>query len=370
MAIERNESIDKNKLQALIDVKWIKEKELTKDEIKEISKNFAVKDLFPIISALNKGTKLDGVTGTPERTNLKMNVLYLIDQCNENEKESLREENQKNIDDQEQELKKIKEKQKLEKKKNEEKVDTLKQLLFWDDKETKDKLDKDNVLKATLEVVALNKQNEKTLKEIKELQEKLKKATDDKNLEEVAKINEELEKKKLELKWLLWQKDNLYYQFFWEKYDDDNWGWIQEFKRRGKLFGKGTSETGQTVHGIMSPLKPKRIARMRLNRVIRKMNEIWNDSTAWMKMVMNRCYFNWVRPLRRWMKSIANTFRLKNPAEFSAKYEEQSNEFIRDLTKKIESAWKLSDDDKKTIALIEKRLKWYKEDYKRQFLQM
>jgi hypothetical protein len=36
----------------------------------------------------------------------------------------------------------------------------------------------------------------------------------------------------------------------------------------------------------------------------------------------------------------------------------------------LETAWKLSGEDKKAIALIEKRLKRYKEDYKRQFLQM
>jgi hypothetical protein len=38
------------------------------------------------------------------------------------------------------------------------------------------------------------------------------------------------------------------------------------------------------------------------------------------------------------MKGLANTFRLKNPAKFSEKYEEQANEFIRDLTKKLETA--------------------------------
>lgn len=371
MAVERNESIDEDKLKELLDINWIKKGELTKEGIKSISKNFSVQDLFPIISKLNKWDKIDGVNlGKTEWTNLKMNILYLIDQCNENEKESLNKENQEKFNEQQEAITKLKQEQELDKQQNQEKVDTLKQLLFWDDKETKDQVEKNDVLNATLQVIALNSKNDQTLKDIKELQQKLKKATDDKKLEDVAKINEELEKKKLELRWLLWQKDNLYYQYFWEKFDDNNWKWIQEFKRRGKIFGKGTSETWQTVRGVMSPLRPKRIARMRLNRVIRQMNEIWNDSTKWMKMVMNRCYFNWVRPIRRWMKSIANTFRLKNPAEFSAKYDEQANEFIRDLTKKLETAWKLSDDDKKTIALIEKRLKWYKEDYKKQFLQM
>lgn len=369
MVNERNEKIDSDKLNQLIKEKGIKEKELTKDEIKKISKNFTVKDLFPIISELNKGKTFDGVTWNKEITNLKMNVLYLIDQCNENEKEALNEKNQNKIKEQEQELNEIKKKQEQEKKENDEKVDTLKQLLFWDDKEAKDKVDTDNVLKATLQVVALNNQNHQTLEDIKKLQEDLKKATDDKNLEEVAKINEELEKKKLELKWLLWQKDDLYYQYFWEKYDDDNWTWIQEFKRRWKFIGK-REIWDKKVYWVMNPLAHKRVARIRLNRVIRQMNEIWNDSTTWMKMVMNRCHLNWARPISRWMKSIANTFRLKDPAKFSAKYDEQANEFIRDLSQKIETAWGLSDDDKKTIALIEKRLKWYKEDYKKKFLNM
>ena len=367
MAIERNESINKDKLEQLLSINWIQDSEISQDRIKLIAENFSVQDLFPIISKLNKWEAINGVNN--DTTNLKMNILYLIDQCHENEKQALNEENLKNIETQEQKLKDLKDKQKQEKIKNNEKVDTLKQLLFWDDKEAKDKVDGDNVLKATLQAIALNKQNNQTLKDIKDLQGKLKKAIDDNNLEDVAKTKEELENKKLELKWLLWQKDDLYYQYFWEKYDDNNWKWIQEFKRWWKVFGKWKLWE-QNVYWVMSPLKHKRIARMRLNRVIRQMNEIWNDSTAWMKMVMNRCYFNWLRPIRRWMKSVANTFRLKNPAEFSAKYDEQANEFIRDLSKKIESAWGLSDDDKKTIALIEKRLKWYKEDYKKQFLQM
>jgi len=368
MAIERNESIDKDKLEQLLSINWIQDSEISQDRIKLIAENFSVQDLFPIISKLNKWEAINGVTN--DTTNLKMNILYLIDQCHENEKKALNEENLKNMGAQEQKLKDLKDKQEQEKIKNNEKVDTLKQLLFWDDKEAKDKVDRDNVLKATLQAIALNKQNNQTLKDIKDLQGKLKKAIEDNNLEEVAKTKEELEKKKLELKWLLWQKDELYYQYFWEKYDDNNWNWIQEFKHRGKIFGKGKTETWQTVRGVMSPLKPKRIARMRLNCVIRQMNEIWNDSTKWMKMVMNRSYFNWVRPISRWIKDIRNTFRLKNPAEFSAKYDEQANEFIRDLTQKIETAWNLSEEDRKTIALIEKRLKWYKEDYKKQFLQM
>ena len=371
MAIERNESIDKNKLDQLLSIRGMLDSEITQDRIKQISENFTVQDLFPIISELNRWNKIDGVDWKAERTNLKMNILYLIDQCNENEKESLNKENQEKFNEQQEAIKKLKEEQELDKQQNQEKVDTLKQLLFWDDKETKDQVEKNDVLNATLQVIALNNKNSQTLKDIKELQQKLKKATDDKKLEDVAKINEELEKKKLELRWLLGQKDDLYYQYFWEKFDDDGWKWIQEFKRRWKVIGKWVDkETGQKYFGVMSPLKPKRIARMRLNRVIRQMNEIWNDSTAWMKMVMNRCYFNWLRPIRRWMKSIANTFRLKNPSEFSAKYDEQANEFIRDLSKKIESAWTLSEEDKQTIALIEKRLKRYKEDYKRQFLKM
>lgn len=368
MTTETRESINNDKLQTLLHTDWINERELTKDEIKEISKDFSTQDLFPIISKLARWEDVDGVSD--DTTKLKLNILSLINQCNENEKETLKIDNESKLAAQKEKLEDVKKRQKLEKQKAEEKVDTLKQLLFWDDKDAKNNVDKDNVLKATLQAVALNNENKKTLEEIKGLQEKLKKAINDNNLEDVAKTKEELENKKLELKWLLWQKDDLYYQYFWEKYDDDSWKWIQEFKRRGKIFGKGKSESWQVVHGVMSPLKPKRIARMRLNRVIRQMNEIWSDSTRWMKMVMNRCYFNWVRPVSRWIKGIKNTFKLKNPAEFSKKYNEQANEFIRDLTQKLEAAWNLSEEDKKTIALIEKRLKWYKEDYKKQFLQM
>lgn len=365
MAVERNESIDKDKLKELLEIDWITKKELTQEEIKEISKNFSVQDLYPIAVALNNPhQKIDWVKWSREK--LGMNILSLLSQCNENEKEALSEENQRKVEEQQKEIDRI-QSEKAEDEKNKQKdIAALKKLLDYDDKDNS-RENNENV-NSILEVVAINNKNRTVLDQIKQLQNDLDGATD---LADIDRINKELAKKKLELKWLLWQKDDLYYKYFWERYDDDHWRWIQEFKRWWKVFGKWINEeTWQTVRGVMSPLRPKRIARRRLNRVIRQMNKIKDDSTAWMKMVMNRCYLNWLRPIRRWMKSVANTFRLKNPAEFSAKYDKQANEFIRDLTKKLETAWKLSGEDKKTIALIEKRLKRYKEDYKRQFLQM
>ena len=365
MAVERNESIDKDKLKELLEIDWITKKELTQEEIKEISKNFSVQDLYPIAVALNNPhQKIDWVKWSREK--LGMNILSLLSQCNENEKEALSEENQRKVEEQQKEIDRI-QSEKAEDEKNKQKdIAALKKLLDYDDRDNS-RENNENV-NSVLEVVAINNKNRTVLDQIKRLQKDLDEATD---LADIDRINEELEKKKLELKWLIWQKDDLYYKYFWERYDDDHGRGIQEFKRWWKLFGKWVNqETWQTVHWVMSPLKPKRIARRRLNCVIRQMNKIWNDSTKWMKMVMNRCYLNWLRPIRRWMKSVANTFRLKNPAEFSAKYDKQANEFIRDLTKKLETAWKLSGEDKKTIALIEKRLKRYKEDYKRQFLQM
>lgn len=362
MALEKYES---DALKKLLEIDWITKKELTPDEIKEISKNFSVKDLYPIAVALNNShQKIDWVKWSREK--LGMNILSLLSQCNENEKEAMSEENQRKVGEQQREINRIKNEKLLDEQRKKKDIDALKKLLNYDDNDNSK--ENNETVNRTLEVIAINNKNRTILDQIKKLQRDLKWAT---KIEDIDKINEELEKKKLELKWLLWQKDDLYYKYFWERYDDDHWRWIKEFKRWWKVFGKWINEeTGQTVRWVMNPLKPKRIARMRLNRVVRQMNKIWSDSTAWMKMVMNRCYFNWVRPIRRWMKSIANTFRLKNPAEFSAKYDEQANKFVRELSQKIATAWKLSEEDKQTIALIEKRLKRYKEDYKRKFLKM
>lgn len=362
MALEKYES---DALKKLLEIDWITKKELTPDEIKEISKDFSVKDLYPIAVALNNShQKIEWVKWNREK--LGMNILSLLSQCNENEKEAMSEENQRKVEEQQKEIDKIQAEKAEDEKKKKKDIAALKKLLDYDDKDNSK--ENNETVNSILEVVAINNKNRTVLDQIKKLQKDLDWAV---KIEDIDRINEELAKKKLELKWLLWQKDDLYYKYFWERYDDDHWRWIQEFKRWWKVFGKWINEeTWQTVRGVMSPLRPKRIARRRLNRVIRQMNKIKDDSTAWMKMVMNRCYLNWLRPIRRWMKSIANTFRLKNPAEFGAKYDEQANRFIRDLTAKLETAWKLSDEDKKTIALIEKRLRRYKEDYKRKFLKM
>ena len=362
MALETYES---DALKQLLAVDWIKERELKPDEIKDVARNFSVQDLYPIAVALNNShQKIDWVKWSREK--LGMNILALLSQCNENEKQALSVENQRKVEEQQREIDRIQAEKAEDEKKKKKDIAALKRLLDYDDRDNS-RENNENV-NSVLEVVAINNKNRTVLDQIKRLQKDLDEATD---LADIDRINEELEKKKLELKWLIWQKDDLYYKYFWERYDDDHGRGIQEFKRWWKLFGKWVNqETWQTVHWVMSPLKPKRIARRRLNRVIRQMNKIWKDSTAWMEMVMKRCYLNGIRPIRRWMKGLANTFRLKNPAKFSEKYEEQANEFIRDLTKKLETAWKLSGEDKKTIALIEKRLKRYKEDYKRQFLQM
>jgi len=259
-------------------------------------------------------------------------------------------------------------------------IAALKKLLEYDDD---DKLNKNNdnneIMEVLLGAISMNENNNQTLKDIKILQERKQEARDNNKLEEVAKINEELEKKKWELKWLIWQKDYLYEKYLRqkqdsEKYNDNGWQWIQEFKRWWPLFCKKWDTlkwTGQeVVFGIANPFKDKRRARRRVNRVISRMNEIWKDSTAWMKMVMNRCYVNWLRPIRRWMKSVANTFRLTNPVKFSEQYDKQVKEFISNLTDEIKAWGKFGEDDKKTIALIEQRLKRYKQDYKQKFLAM
>ena len=166
MGIENSESINKDKLEQLLTLKWIQDTKLSKDRIEMIAENFSVQDLLPIMSELRKGNNINVVNW--DTTQLKLNIFEIIVQCQENEKKKLEQENQEKLETAEAKLKSLKQEQTADKRKNEQKVDTLKQLLFWDDEESKNQVDKNDELKATLQVIALNSKNDQTLKEIKD----------------------------------------------------------------------------------------------------------------------------------------------------------------------------------------------------------
>jgi hypothetical protein len=124
-----------------------------------------------------------------------MNILSLLSQCNENEKEALSEENQRKVEEQQKEIDRI-QSEKAEDEKNKQKdIAALKKLLDYDDRDNS-RENNENV-NSVLEVVAINNKNRTVLDQIKRLQKDLDEATD---LADIDRINEELEKKKLELK--------------------------------------------------------------------------------------------------------------------------------------------------------------------------
>jgi hypothetical protein len=124
-----------------------------------------------------------------------MNILALLSQCNENEKQALSEENQRKVEEQQREIDRIQAEKAEDEKNKKEDIAALKRLLDYDDRDNS-RENNENV-NSVLEVVAINNKNRTVLDQIKRLQKDLDEATD---LADIDRINEELEKKKLELK--------------------------------------------------------------------------------------------------------------------------------------------------------------------------
>ena len=177
-------------------------------------------------------------------------------------------------------------------------------------------------------------------------------------------LDDELDKLRKDIKNICGQKDELYYKYFWEKYDDND---VNKFKRIVSPFVKTEIKyEWQDVYWVMSPFKRHRKARRKLNYVISWMNRAGKNSEQWIINIMCRCQREEVNPteIYNWIR--ARHLLRTNPIRFWEVYKEQKNKFIEDFVNELK--WdkeRLSESDKETINQIKKRLDWYEEDFNR-----
>lgn len=301
------------------------------------------------------------VSGTKGASDIRSNILsvialkYEIDQEN---KRRLQEDSNKLAERQ-----KLKDKE--EKAKNA-KISALKNLLM--DEKDQTELQKNskeyNEVQYRLEIIAMNDNNKTKLEEILKKQKDKADAEKAGNAEKAAQLDNELYDLRKDIKNICGQKDELYYKYFWEKFDDND---VNKFKRIVSPFVKTkVKHEWQDVYWVMSPFKKHRKARRKLNYVIAWMNMAGSNSEKWIINIMCRCKWEEVNP-----KEIYNWIRARhllrtNPTRFWEIYKEQKDKFINDLISELKGdKERLSESDKKTIDQIKKRLDWYEEDFNR-----
>lgn len=246
------------------------------------------------------------------------------------------------------------------------KIDALKDLMIneKDQAELKKNREEKREVEYRLEIIAMNKNNDRILKEILKKQKEKTEAEKNKNKDRVEELEDELYKLRKEIKNLCGQRDEIFYKYFWEKYDDND---VNKFKRIVKPFVKTKEKyEWQDVYGVMSPFRKHRKTRRKLNYVIAWMNRAGKNSERWIMNIMCRCQWEEVNP-----KEIYNWIRARhllrtNPTKFWEIYKEQKTKFIEDFINELKGdKERLSESDKKTIDQVKKRLDWYEEDFNR-----
>jgi hypothetical protein len=156
--------------------------------------------------------------------------------------------------------------------------------------------------------------------------------------------------------------------YFWElpKYN----GEIIPLKTKAIEFKPGVNEIDWNQRVLSMPqlrLRKNIISRHRLNKTIRKLNEIGNNPKAWVNYILTKAdFFKWGAKIWTLCKRIWKFFTIRDIDSFDRKFNEQKKIFIDDIESKMQ--WKLSEDDKKTLKAIKDRLDYYQKAYKRQFL--
>lgn len=224
----------------------------------------------------------------------------------------------------------------------------------------------------------LNRANEELRQKVDEQSkqiEALLAAKKEGNTEEINKIKEDLRKARKDLKdtqeernKLLKDNKKMKDTYFWElpKYN----GEIIPLKTKAIEFKFGVNEIDWNQRVLSMPqlrLRKNIISRHRLNKTIRKLNEIGNNPKAWVNYILTKAdFFKWGAKIWTLCKRIWKFFTIRDIDSFDRKFNEQKKIFIDDIESKMQ--WKLSEDDKKTLKAIKDRLDYYQKAYKRQFL--
>lgn len=266
---------------------------------------------------------------------------------------------------------------------NEENIDTdVKQ---GKDKEEYDRQNTENSINETEEEKNYKKQLDdldnanKKLKEQVDLQTKiianLLVAKKGNNVEDIDKIKKELEDKGEEIKELEKQRDILLEnnkkmrdRYFGElpKYNGD----IIPLKTDAVEFKFGVNKIEWNQKVLSMPqllLRKNIISRHRLNKTIKKLNEIWDNPKEWVNYILTKAdFFKWGSRIWTLCKRVWNYFRIRDVDTFDRIFNEQKKIFIDDIEAKMQ--WQMSEDDIKTMKAIRARLDYYQKTYKMKFL--
>ena len=330
---------------------WI---DLRKDLSDEEKKSIAI---YPIEDLIGYSKTVSGKDSATIRSNI-LSVIEMKYRLDQESKDKLQQDSN--------ELARIqKEKREQDKIKND-RIAALKDLLMdeKDKTELKNNDEENKEVEYRLEVIAMNKNNDEKLQDILRKQKEKADAEKTGDTEKAAQLDNELNDLRKDIKNICGQKDELYYKYFWEKFDDND---VNKFKRIVSPFVKTKVKyEWQDVYGVMSPFKKHRKARRKLNYVIQWMNSAGKNSEKWIINIMCRCQWQEVNPQKMYNWIHARHLLRTNPTRFWEIYKEQKNKFIEDFINELKGdKERLSESDKNTIDQIKKRLDWYEEDFNR-----
>lgn len=322
--------------------------DLSDDDKKRIAENYSMEDLIKY----GNDVKEDKI---------RSNIFSIIQK-----KYELDQQDKTKLQADSEELAKRKERKTEEEKTKNAKISALKDLLMdeKDQIELKSNSEEKKEVEYRLGIIAMNTNNKVKLDEILKKQKDKAAAEKAGNREKVAQLDNDLNDLRKDIKNICGQKDELYYKYFWEKYDDKN---VDKFSRIVSPFVKTTVKyEWQDVYWVVSPFKKHQKTRRKLNYVIYWMNKAGKDSEQWIINIMCRCQWEEVNPKEIYNWIHARHLLRTNPIKFWEIYKEQKTKFIEDFIKELQ--WdkeRLSESDKKTIDQIKKRLDWYEEDFNR-----
>lgn len=113
--------------------------------------------------------------------------------------------------------------------------------------------------------------------------------------------------------------------------------------------------------------------RRKLNKTIKKLNDIKDDPKRWVKYIMSKTRKRWSGKIGAWIKRWYNSLIIRDTDKFDKVFNEQKKFFIDDLEEKIKANYKTKSEyensnDYKSIKAIKNRVEYYQDAYKRKII--
>ncbi len=211
-------------------------------------------------------------------------------------------------------------------------------------------------------------------KRLKEIEEKLEKNKSENTakLDDLLKAKnswdtEKVKKLEAEIKELKEDKAN------WKKETLKYPGWDLRTLRTKRIKGWITFDSSKTEKGRKLEMNLNKLwlvknlrSRRKLNKTIRKFNDIGNDPKKWIIYIMSKANKRQWWIVRSEFKKIWNTLTIRDADKFDEVFNKQKKKFIDDLFGKI---WTNADTrDTKIKESITKRIDYYQKAYKKKMI--